>query len=94
MAIWLCSESANMLHKYFYEERTRWVSHRYKNSQSFSFFIHLSTEEKRGPVVDTVKWSQALPVNIASKYGDCAEQLKSNMNVNICLHTLHISRTL
>ena len=36
--LWLIRESSDVLQKYFYEERTGWGSHRYKNSQIFCYF--------------------------------------------------------
>ena len=51
----------------------------------------MSTVEKCGPVVDT-KWSQVLPVNIASKSENRTEKLKSNIDINICLHAFKVSR--
>ena len=57
----------------------------------FVFFIHLSTKEKLGRVVDTT-WSKALLVNVALTSENCSEKLNSNMNINICFHTLQVSR--
>ena len=90
--LWLCRESSDMLQKYFYEERARWRSNRYKNSQIFLYFSFIHQLKKNEVWLLTQSGPRPLPVNIASKSEHCSEKLNGNVNINICFHALQVSR--